>query len=75
MANHHKHVHRKADEPKSKLQSLVVPIVLFFIFIYAAQWAVRFPARSLSNLAAGIIIAGAAAFLWILKPRKNLPKR
>jgi len=72
VANHRKHLHRKEGKPKSKLQSLAVPIALFVIFIYAAQWAVRFPK---SNLAAGIIFVGAAAFLWILKPRKNRHQR
>jgi|HubBroStandDraft_2_1064218.scaffolds.fasta_scaffold12077_1 hypothetical protein len=72
--NRHKHVHQENGEPKSKLQSLRVPIALFFIFIYAAQWAFRFPKRNPVNLAAGIIFAGAAAFLWILKPRKNRHK-
>jgi len=73
--NHHKHVHRKEGEPKLKLQSLAVPIVLFLIFIYAAGWAFRFPRRNPINLAAGIIFAGTAAFLWTLKPRKNRHKR
>jgi len=72
--NRHKHVHQEYGEPKSKLQSLRVPIALFFIFIYAAQWAFRFPKRNPVNLAAGIIFAGAAALLWILKPRKNRHK-
>jgi hypothetical protein len=72
--NRHKHVHQENGEPKSKLQSLRVPIALFFIFIYAAQWAFRFPKRNPVNLAAGIVFAGAAAFLWILKPRKNRHK-
>jgi len=72
--NRHKHVHQENGEPKSKLQSLRVPIALFFISIYAAQWAFRFPKRNPVNLAAGIIFAGAAAFLWILKPRKNRHK-
>jgi hypothetical protein len=72
--NRHKHVHQENGEPKSKLQSLCVPIALFFIFIYAAQWAFRFPKRNPVNLTAGIIFAGAAAFLWILKPRKNRHK-
>jgi hypothetical protein len=73
--NHRKHVHRKEGEPKLKLQSFAVPIALFFIFIYAAQWAFRFPRGNLVNLAAGIIFAGTAAFLWTLKPRKNRHKR
>jgi O-antigen ligase len=70
----HKHVHWRESEPKSKLRKLAVPIALFCIFIYAAQWAFRFPKRNPINLAAGIIFAGAAAFLWILKPRKNRHK-
>jgi hypothetical protein len=70
----HKYVHEKG-EPKSKLRKLAVPIALFCIFIYAAQWAFRFQRGNLrGNLAAGIIFAGAAAFLWILKPRKNRHK-
>jgi len=72
VSNHHKHEHPKEDEPKSRLQRLAVPIALFFIFIYAAQWAVRFPK---SNLAAGIFFVAVAAFLWLLKPRKNRHKR
>ena len=71
----HQYVHRKEGEPKLKLQSFAVPIALFFIFIYAAQWAFRFPRGNLVNLAAGIIFAGIAAFLWTLKPRKNRHKR
>jgi hypothetical protein len=73
--NHHKHVHGKEAEPRLKLQSLAVPIVVFFIFIYAAHWAFRFPRGNLINLAAGIIFAGTAAFLWTLKPRKDRHKR
>jgi len=72
--NRRKHVHQENGEPKSKLQSLRVPIALFFIFLAAAQWAFRFPKRNPVNLAAGIIFAGAAAFFWILKPRKNRHK-
>jgi uncharacterized membrane protein YdjX (TVP38/TMEM64 family) len=71
----HKYVHPEKGEPKSKLQSLGVPIALFFIFIYAAQWAFRFPRGNPINLAAGIIFAGTAAFLWTLKPRKTRHKR
>ena len=70
----HKHVHQENGEPKSKLRSFAVPIALFVIFIYAAQWAFRSPRANPVNLAAGIIFAGAAAFLWILKPRKNRHK-
>jgi hypothetical protein len=73
--NRHKHVQWKEGEPKLKLRSFSVPIALFFIFIYAAQWAFRFPRGNLVNLAAGIIFAGTAAFLWTLKPRKNRHKR
>ncbi len=68
VAKHHRHSHQKNDEPKSKLRKLAVPIVLFLIFAYAAEWAVRF--RGPANLAAGIAIAAAAAALWILYPRK-----
>ena len=65
---HHKHAHHKHDEPKSKLRKLVVPITLIVILVYAAQWAVR---TRPTNLAAGIAIAGVAAALWILHPRKR----
>jgi hypothetical protein len=61
VANHHRHVRRKAH-------NLAAPIILIVILVYAAQWAFRIPLR---NLAAGIAIAGAAAFLWILNPRKD----
>ena len=71
MANHHKHLHRKEAEPKSKLRNLAVPIIFFVIFVYAAQWAFRFPGRASTYLAAGIIFAGGAALLWILNPRKG----
>jgi hypothetical protein len=72
--NRHKHVHQENGEPKSKLQKLAAPIALFCIFIYAAQWAFRFPNRNPVNLAAGIIFAGAATIFWILKPRKDRHK-
>jgi archaellum biogenesis protein FlaJ (TadC family) len=65
---HHRHTHHKKDEPKSKLRKLAVPISLIVILMYAAQWAVR---TGPINLAAGIAIAGAAAALWILHPRKD----
>lgn len=69
---HHKHAHHKEqyqdDEPKSKLRKLAVPITLIVILMYAAQWAAR---TGPINLAAGIAIAGAAACLWILHPRKG----
>ena len=68
VANHHRHAYRKKDEPKSKLRKLAVPITLIVILVYAAQWAVR---AGPTNLAAGIAVAGAAAVLWILHPRKG----
>ena len=69
VAKHHRHSHHKEDEPKSKLRKLAVPITLIVILIYAAQWAVRI--HGSANLAAGIAIAGAAASLWMLHPRKG----
>lgn len=72
MANHHRHVHDKDDEPKSVLRDLAVPIILFIILAYAAQWAFRiYPRTDPRYLAGGIAIAGAATFLWILNPRKD----
>ena len=68
VAKHHRHAHHKEAEPKSKLRKLVVPITLIVILMYAAQWATRAPR---TDLAAGIAIAGAAAALWILHPRKG----
>ncbi|HET9284668.1 MAG TPA: hypothetical protein VFR24_22175 [Candidatus Angelobacter sp.] len=68
MAKHHSHAHHKKDEPKSKLRKLAAPITLIVILVYAAQWAVR---TGPTRLAAGIAIAGAAAVLWILHPRKG----
>ena len=80
MAKHHKHSHHEhhkhshhnhheIDEPKSKLRKLAVPITLIVILAYAAEWAVHNDVST--NLAAGIAIAGAAASLWILHPRKG----
>jgi MFS superfamily sulfate permease-like transporter len=72
MAKYHRHARHKKDEPKSKLRKLAVPITLIVILMYAAQWAVRiYPRTDPTNLAAGIAIAGAAALLWILHPRKG----
>jgi MFS superfamily sulfate permease-like transporter len=71
VAKHHRHAHHKKDEPKSKLRKLAVPISLIVILVYAAEWAVRFPSRAPTNVAAGIAIAAAAAALWILHPRKG----
>lgn len=68
VAKHHRHAHHEKDEPKSTLRKLTVPITLIVILVYAAQWAVR---TGSINLAAGIAIAGAAASLWILNPRKG----
>ena len=68
MAKHHSHAHHKKHEPKPKLRKFAAPITLVAIFVYAAQWAVRTRSR---NIAAGIAIAGAAAVLWILYPRKG----
>jgi small-conductance mechanosensitive channel len=68
VAKHHRHAHDKKDEPKSKLRKLAAPITLIVILAYAAQWAVR---TGPTNLAAGIGIAGAAAALWVLHPRKG----
>lgn len=67
---HDRHAHHKKDEPKSKLRKLAVPIALIVMLLYAAQWAVRFTPAQI-KLAAGIAIAGAAASLWILHPRKG----
>jgi heme/copper-type cytochrome/quinol oxidase subunit 4 len=64
--HHQNHAHHQKDEPHSKLRKLVVPITLIVILVYAARWAV-----SVTNLAAGIAIAAAAASLWILHPRKG----
>ena len=69
VAKHHRHLHHKKDEPKSKLRKLAVPITLIVILVYAARWAVR--NSGTTNLAAGIAIATAAAALWILYPRKG----
>jgi hypothetical protein len=71
VANHHKHVHHKHDEPKSKLREYAEPIILITIFVYAAQWAFRFPKNLPVYLAAGILFGGAAVFLWIQNPRKD----
>jgi hypothetical protein len=75
VANHHRHVHHKEDEPRptSKLlRKFAAPIILFIILVYAAQWAFHFvPRTDPRNLAAGILFAGAATFLWILKPWKE----
>lgn len=68
VVKHHRHAHHQKDEPKSKLRKLAVPITLIVILMYAAQWAVR---TGPTNLAAGIAIAGVAAVLWILYPRKG----
>jgi hypothetical protein len=73
VAKHHKHAkhaHRNEGFPWSKLRRLAVPIALFFILIYAAQYAVR-SRDPKQNVAVGILIAAIAAILWILQPRKN----
>ena len=70
MANHHRHIHHKEDEPRRR--NLAGPIILIFILASAARAATHiFPGMDPRKIALAVAIVGAAVFLWILNPRKN----
>ena len=72
MANHHRHQHHKDDEPKTRLRNLAAPIILLVIFGYGVLYEFPLaPRTDPKKLAVGIAIFAAAAFLWVLSPRKD----
>jgi hypothetical protein len=71
VANHHKHVHHKEDEPSPR--NISGTIILILILASAARAATHvFPGMDPRKIVLAVAIVGAALFLWILNPRKNL---
>jgi hypothetical protein len=71
VGNHHKHLHRKEDEPRPR--NVSGTIILILILASAARAATHvFPGMDPRKIVLAVAIVGAALFLWILNPRKNL---